>query len=94
MPHKGAFDFLAERGIVFASLRHRLSSIKKSNAGLRLCHFFLLSLWDYFMIPFGGSSGSKAMPLCGIGFFCFEYSLEPSVQTRTKQKKPAHCAGF
>jgi hypothetical protein len=46
------------------------------------------------MSPFGGSSGSKAMPLCGIGFFCFEYSLEPTVQTRTKEKKPAQCAGF
>jgi hypothetical protein len=60
-------------------------------------HFSLLSLWDvrdYFMIPFWGSSGSKAMPLRGNSFFCFEYSLEPSVQTRTKQKKPAHCAGF
>ncbi len=56
--------------------------------------FFMLSLWDYFMIPFGGNLVSKAMPLRGIGFFCFEYSLEPSVQTRTKQKKPAHCAGF
>ena len=41
------------------------------------------------MIPFGGNSGSKAMPLRGIGFCCFEYSLEPSVQTRTKQQKPA-----
>ena len=41
------------------------------------------------MIPFGGDSGSKAMPLRGNGFCCFEYSLEPSVQTRTKQQKPA-----
>ncbi len=28
--------------------------------------------------PFWGSSGSKAMPLRGNGFFCFEYSLEPA----------------
>jgi hypothetical protein len=44
--------------------------------------------------PLGGISGSKAMPLCGNGFCCFEYSLEPAVQTRLKQQKPAQRAGF
>jgi hypothetical protein len=44
--------------------------------------------------PSGGISDSKAMPLRGNGFCCFEYSLEPSVQTRTKQQKPAQRAGF
>jgi hypothetical protein len=64
--------------------------------GLRPLSFFIAVelIRDYFMIPFGGISGSKAMPLRGNGFCCFEYSLEPAVQTRTKQQKPAQRAGF
>jgi hypothetical protein len=37
-----------------------------------------LDVWDYFMIPVGGISDSKAMPLRGNGFCCFEYSHEQS----------------
>ena len=62
--------------------------------GLRPLSFFIAVALGLFHDPFWGDSGSKAMPLRGNGFCCFEYSLEPSVQTRTKQQKPAQRAGF
>ena len=94
MPHIGAFDFLAERGIVFSSLRHRLNSIKKSNAGLRPCHFFLLSLWDYFMIPFRGSYILRSKPMrLRRRFFCSPNSQKQASLVR-KTKNPRKFVGF
>ena len=87
-----AFEPAEREGL--SSLRSDIGGlhIKKTNAGaspliiFHCCRFGCLGL---FHDPFWGDSGSKAMPLRGNGFCCFEYSLEPSVQTRTKQQKPA-----
>ncbi len=45
--------------------------------GLRPLSFFIAFALGLFHDPFWGATGSKAMPLRGNRFCCFEYSLEP-----------------